>query len=601
MRNQKTIGLLCERVDQALGSTPADLVIKDVTILSVADGSLHLGDIAINGGTIVGVYDNYKGQKEIDGTGLTAVPGFIDTHVHVESSLIRPEEFDRLVLPLGTTTAMCDPHEISNVMGEKGLKYFLDASMNLAMDMFVQLSSCVPASPLETAGAHLSAQTLARYKNHPRTTGLAEFMDIGGVLRKDPKVLAKLAAFQDRHIDGHLPGVTGFALNAMMACGVRNCHESTDLLQATEKLRKGLIVLIREGTICKDLPKLISLIEPYAAARLSFCTDDRKPTDIVREGHIDHLVRSAIAQGADPACVYRIASLSAAEGFGLRDRGIIAPGRKADIVLLSDYRSCTIHSVIKNGEVVTDDTFARRPITEPVGYNSVKLQPVTEADFIVPPRAGLTDVIGLLENQIVTTHLQRTLPVNEHGERQVDLNNDILKMVVFERHGINGNVGRGFIKGFGIKDGAIASTHGHDSHNLTVIGSNDRDMALAVNHAIKMQGGFVVVQNGRVTGKLALPIAGLMSDGSYEGVVRGQLVLDHALANLKVQIPNPILYLAFMPLCVIPTLRVTDFGITRFDPSIGDQGPVLIDDQRRPAARRPRTARRTGPAAAVDA
>lgn len=574
---QKSVG---QDIDQALTREPADLVIKNATILSVTDGSLNVGDIAIRGQKIIGTHDRYHGKQEIDGRGLFAVPGFIDTHCHIESTLVSPHEYDRLVTPRGTTTVVCDPHEICNVVGEKGLKYFLESARHTVTDLFVQLSSCVPATSLETAGAKLGARTLAKYKDDPYTLGLAEFMDIGGVLNKNPATLAKLAAFQGHHIDGHLPNITGFALNAMMCCGVRNCHESTGLDEAVEKLRKGLIVLIREGTAAKNLSALVPLIRPFTASRIGFATDDRKPTDLIKEGGIDHIIRNAIAQGADPASVYRIASLSAAEGFGLRDRGVIGANQKADIVLLRNLETCDIHTVIKNGQPVTNASFSASPFVEPVGYDSVKIPPVTPQDFVIPGPQRVVNVIGLIPNQIVTQALRETPSANHQGELVADPSRDLLKMAVLERHGHNGNIARCFVKGFGFKEGAIASTHGHDSHNITVVGTDDASMALAVNRIRDLQGGFVLVHQGQVKAEVPLPIAGLMSDKPGYMVAEELNQFNRQVTRMGASVENPILHLAFLSLCVIPTLKLTDHGLTRFDPAQGDLGPVLIDDQR---------------------
>lgn len=577
-----------KRIDQAMKRVPADLVIKNVTLLNVATGETAVTDIAITDDTIVGIYGQYEGKQEIDGTGLTAVPGFIDTHVHVESSLVTPSEFDRMVLPRGTTTVICDPHEMANVMGEAGLQYFLDSARHTVMDLYVQLSSCVPATGLETSGATLEVAELKKFRNHPNTLGLAEFMNLGGVWGKDPNALDKLVAFQGKQIDGHMPGIGGFALNALACCGIRNCHESTGLSEAMEKLRKGVNILIREGSVCKDLKALYGLIEPFKAPRLSFCTDDRKPVDIVKEGHIDHIIRTAIRYGADIATTYRIASLSAAEGFGLRNVGLIAPGYRADIVLVRDLRQCDVTSVIKNGKIVTEESFPDRAPVAAVGYNSVKLNHVTPEMLAVRGDGQETPVIGLIRDQIVTTSEQANLPVDAAGRVLADPENDILKLAVLERHGKNGNIARCFVRGFGIKQGAIASTHGHDSHNITVLGSNDHDMALAVNHVREMQGGFVAAQNGRVIGELALPVAGLMSDLPYEQVAADLTKFRQAVAKLNPAVNDPLLHLAFLSLCVIPTLKLTDKGLVLFDPAKGDEAPVLIDDQRRqpPPARR---------------
>src|SRR5277367_3599315 len=374
--------VLEQRIDQALGRTPADLVVRNSRILDLVTGELRAGDIAICGERIVGILDSYRGQNEIDGKGCIAVPGFIDSHVHCESTLVVPSEFDRCVLPRGTTTAICDPHEICNVLGQEGLKYFLESAMATAMDLRIQLSSCVPATNLETSGARLTVSDLAPYRHHPKVIGLAEFMNVPGVLNKDPECLDKLAAFQDQHIDGHAPLLSGKPLNAYLSCRISNCHETTTLKEGREKLSKGMQVLIREGTVSKDLAALAPLINDFTSPFLGFCTDDRNPLDICEEGHVDYLVRRAIALGAPAAAVYRTASWSAARGFGLTDRGLIAPGYLADLLLLDDLESCAIHSVFRRGHKVTPETFTdtfagtlpARTLHQPPSGNSVRLQ-----------------------------------------------------------------------------------------------------------------------------------------------------------------------------------------------------------------------------------
>ena len=585
---------LANRIDQALGNELADLVIKNVSILNVVTGEITISDIAITNGTIVGTYNSYHGRQEIDGTGKTAVAGFIDSHVHVESSMIAPLEFDRCVLPYGTTTAICDPHEMANVLGGAALRFFQKSAERTIMDLFVQVSSCVPATPLETSGARIEAAELSKLSKHSQTLGLAELMNIGGVLGKDPQVLDKVAAFQAGHIDGHLPGISDYALNAMLCCGIRNCHESTTENQALEKLRKGVQVFIREGTVCKDMAALQPLITTQLSPFLGFCTDDRNPLEIAREGHINHLIRTAIRLGSAPKDVYRIASWSAAQGFGLhrnspkgQARGLIAPGYKADIVLLNNVETCDIDTVIKNGKVVTEETFKKRAPVAPIGYNSIKIREIAPVDFKVEANSyeGPQDVIGLIAHQIMTEHLQLHLP-QEKGYLVPDPANNVLKISVIERHGKNGNIAVGFVKGFDFKSGAIASSVGHDSHNITVVGATDEDMALAVNTVRANQGGFAVVKEGQVVGSIALPIAGLMSDQPYE-TVRDQLqLLDSTIRSAGFGGVDSFMALAFLPLSVIPNLKLTDFGLVRFSPQNGDQGPVLINDQRnlRPTA-----------------
>ena len=551
-------------IDQARGLAEADLVIKDTRFLNVVTGEVARGDIAISGDRIIGTYDEYRGRQEIDGRDLTCVPGFIDTHVHCESTLVSPLEFDRCALPRGTTTAICDPHEIANVLGAEGIRYFQDSAAQAVMDLRIQLSSCVPATHLETAGARLEAADLLALAGHPNGLGLAEFMNFPGVLFKDPQVMEKLVAFQDVHIDGHSPLLTGRDLNAYLSCGIRNCHETTSIPEAEEKLRKGMQILIRDGSIAKDVKTLSPLIKPETSPFLSFCTDDRNPLDIAEEGHLDHLIRAAIASGAPLAHVYRAASWSAARGFGLSDRGLIAPGKLADIVLLNDLQTCAVAGVIKAGRRVGPELFATRaPVAAP-GLASVKARTVQASDFRVPWPQPSTPVIGILPGKIITARLQATLPWAD-GALSPDVEQDILKVAVIERHGRNGNIGRGFVKGFGFRGGALASSVGHDSHNLCVVGDDDADMAVAVNRLRELQGGFVAVRGGNVVAELALPIAGLMSTGSFESVEHGLLDLRAAVRAMGCPLPEPFLQLAFLPLPVIPHLKITDMGLVDVD------------------------------------
>ncbi|KAA0684170.1 adenine deaminase [Roseomonas genomospecies 6] len=555
---------LKKRIGQALGETKADLVIKDTRFLNVVTGEIAAGDIALCGDRIVGTYDSYEGTEEIDGRGLTVVPGFIDTHVHCESTCVTPLEFDRCVLPRGTTTAICDPHEICNVLGEKGLRYFLDCAEGTVLDLRVQLSSCVPATELETSGARLEAADLLRHKDHPKVLGLAEFMNFPGVFHKVDGVLDKLAAFDGRHIDGHAPLLSGRELNAYLSCGIRNCHETTSAPEAMEKLRKGMQVLIRDGSVSKDVHALAPVIQPETSPFLGFCTDDRNPLDIAEEGHMDHLIRSAIRLGAPMAHVYRAATWSAARGFGLFDRGLVAPGQRADLVLLDDLEDCAVNRVIRNGRVVTPDIFAKRPAVSPVGLRSVKLHPVTAEDFAVPAAGSVQSVIGVLPGKIITAHLRLEVPARD-GRLVADPDRDILKICVFARHGTNQNVGRGFASGFHFREGALASSVGHDSHNICVVGASDEDMAVAVNRLIELQGGFVAVRNGAVVGELALPLAGLMSLEPFETVERHLRSLRASVREMGCPLAEPFLQLAFLPLPVIPHLKITDRGLVDVD------------------------------------
>ena len=565
MRDFLSISQLSDIIEQARGQAPADLVIKHVGILDLTSGEIRTGDIAIAGDRIVGTHETYRGATEIDGRGLTAVPGFIDAHVHCESTLVTPLEFDRCVVPRGTTTAICDPHEISNVLGIAGLKYFLECAAVTVMDLRVQLSSCVPSSPLETSGATLEAEDLLPFKHHPKVLGLAEFMNVPGVLARDPKVLKKLAAFSDVQIDGHAPLLSSYDLNAYLAAGMRNCHETTSAAEAREKLRKGMQILVREGTVSKDLAALAELITTERAPFLAFCTDDRNPLDIAEEGHVDHLIRAAIKKGVKPLNAYRAATWSAARHFGLVDRGLVAPGQRADLVLLEDLETCRVKQVICRGTPVTPDRFRARPDVPLVGLDSVKLRPVTAETFYVPAGVGgPPPVIGIRPGQILTDRL--ALPVvRRDGAFVADVASDVLKVAVLGRHNTEGKVGRGFVHGFGLARGAIASSVGHDSHNVCVIGCSDADMAVAVNRLIELKGGFVAAADGQVVAELALPIAGLMSDQPFETVEQGLRRLRAAVTGLGTPLHEPFLQMAFLPLPVIPHLRITDRGLVDVD------------------------------------
>jgi adenine deaminase len=551
-------------IDQGAGRTEADLVIKNVRLLDVITGSVTRTDIAICGERIVGTYDDYRGRHEIDGRGLFAVPGFIDTHFHVESSLLTPLEYDRCVLPHGITTAICDPHEIANVLGLSGIRYILDCAQHTIMDLRVQLSSCVPATAFETSGARLEAVDLLPLRDHPKVIGLAEFMNFPGVLAKEPGVLDKLAAFSEGHIDGHAPLLTGRDLNAYLATRIRTDHEATGLAEAREKLAKGMTVLIREGSVCKDLHALVPLIDQNTSSFLAFCTDDRNPLEIASEGHLDYMIRTAIAQGAPRHHVYRMASWSAANVFGLRDRGLIAPGWRADIVLLEDLETCSVRQVIAGGRMVDDILFDARPKIAPVGLDSMKAEKVSPSDFRISASGASTQIIGVVPGKIITERVVRDLPLH-NGEKEIDLASDIIKVAVVARHGRSRNIGRGFVKGFGLQRGAIASSVGHDSHNICVVGASDGDMALAVNRLIDLGGGFIVAACGEIRAEMALPLAGLMSLETVDAVHEALSPLHAAARALGCSVMEPFLQVAFLPLPVIPHLKITDFGMFDVD------------------------------------
>jgi adenine deaminase len=542
------------------GLMPVDIVLRGGKVLDLVTGALMEGDVAICGDVIVGTCGHYEAAQIIDVTGLTLVPGFIDTHLHIESSLVTPLEFDRCVAPHGVTTAICDPHEIANVIGTDGIRYFQRASGHSLMDIRVQLSSCVPSTEMETAGARIEAGDLAALTDHPAGIGLAEMMNYPGVLAGDAGLLAKLELFRGGHIDGHAPQLSGRDLNGYIAAGIRTEHEATTEAEAREKLQKGMRVLIREGSVSKDMAALAPLLTDLTAPYMCLCTDDRNPLDIAEQGHLDYMIRSLIGRGVPVLAAYRAASLSAAEAFGLKDRGLIAPGKRADIVALGTLEDCDVRMVFCGGVQVTDAAFAARATVPPVGRASVKAPAVTARDFRTGGNRESTDVIGIIEGKIITQHLHEVIPITD-GDKRPDPARDLVKIAVIERHGKNGNIATGFVRGFGLQGGAIASTVCHDHHNIAVVGVDYEDMALAANRLGQIEGGFVVVRDGQVLAELALPVAGLMSLEPFEEV-RDRLVdLRAAARDLGVTLEEPFLQLAFLALPVIPALKITDRGL----------------------------------------
>jgi adenine deaminase len=552
------------RIAQGRGDEPADLVLRGGRVWCMVTGARIAGDVAICGDTVVGIGAEYQGRRVIDVSGKLLVPGFIDTHLHIESSCITPFEFDRCVAPRGVTTAICDPHEIANVAGADGIRYFLDAATRTVMDIRVNLSSCVPSTHMETAGALLDAADLVALRGHPKVIGLAEFMNYPGVIHRDPGCMDKLAAFAGGHIDGHAPLLSGRDLNAYVAAGIRTEHEATSAAEAREKLQRGLRVLIREGSVSKDLEALAEILTPLTAPYLCLCTDDRNPLDISEHGHLDYMIRRLIEKGCDPFSVYRAASLSAAEAFGLKDRGQIAPGKRADIVVLDDPRECRAVMVLCGGVVADAAAFAGRSLIAPVARRSVHLPPVGADSFRHAGVSDETPVIGIVEGKIITRHLRERIAVVE-GDKRPDPARDLARIAVVERHGRNGQVATGFVRGFGMTRGAIGSTVCHDHHNVAVVGQDYADMALAVRRLGEIEGGFVVVAGGEVVAELALPVAGLMSLEPFEHVRDRLVSLRAAARSLGVVLDEPFLQLAFLALPVIPHLKITDHGLVDVD------------------------------------
>ncbi len=555
---------LIEKISQGLAAKKADIVLRGGRVFDLITGDLLEGDVAICGDTIVGTCENYSGKKIIDVNDMILVPGFIDTHLHIESSMVTPFEFERCVLPLGVTTAICDPHEIANVVGVDGVKYFQEASEHTIMDIFVQLSSCVPSTSMETSGANINSSDLHRLKGHSSNIGLSEMMNYPGVINLDDEIIRKLELFSGGHIDGHAPQLSGKELNAYIAAGIKTEHEATSKSEALEKLQKGMRILIREGSVSKDLKSLHTLINDYTSPYICLCTDDRNPLDIEEYGHIDFMIRTLIKMGVSPLNAYRSASLSASEAFGLNDRGLIAPGKKADIVILDNLEECRAKTVICGGKVIDENLFSNVKRVSPIGLNSVKSKDLNKSDFITKDKIQNTSVIGIIEGKIITEHILEDIPIID-GDKAPDISRDLVRVSVIERHGKNNNIANGFVRGFGLKKGAVASTVAHDHHNIVSIGVEYEDMALACNRIKEIDGGFVIASKGKIISELPLPIAGLMSIESFE-TVRNQLVeLRKSAKDLGIILEEPFLQLAFLALPVIPSLKITDFGMVDVD------------------------------------
>lgn len=564
---------------------PADLLIRGGSLLDTRNGRLVDGEVSVRGGRIAGVHapgDGPDAAEVIDAAGTVLSPGFINTHLHVESSLVTPQEYERMVLPRGTTTIVCDPHEMANVLGRRAFDFFLDQARNMVLDMKVGLSSCVPATALGTSGAALPAEDLRDYMDLPEVAGLAEMMDIGGMLGDDPGVLAKLELFRGRYIGGHMPLIDDSEkLAKFRRLGILDDHESVSRAEAEAKLAAGLNVLIREGTAAQNLEALVGLIGPQNAGRLAFCTDDRHPNEVRAEGELDHIVRKAIAlyhpadHGPDKQAhilrVYQMATLWGAENFGFTDRGAIEPGMLADLLLLPDLEECRPTLVLKDGRPVDADRFAARQAIDPRAYGAYDTvhfkgrERIAPADLIAPAKDGASPVIRIVPGQIVTDYAELTLPQDANGHLQSDPAQDVAKLAVIERHGRNGNIGVGFVQGFGLNDGAIGSSLAHDDHNLILAGSDDAQIAQAANRLKELGGGFVLISKGEVVAEQPLPVAGLMSDRPWEEVADRQDRLLDAVGRMGLAMRDPTMTLAFLALPVIPDIKLCDRGLTRFN------------------------------------
>ena len=557
---------LTRLVSVARGDESADLILADARVVNVFTGEIIRADVAVAGGFIaaVGDYNNAETIKNLNGAFV--VPGLIDAHMHMESSMLPPPQFVRLAVPHGTTSVIIDPHEIANVLGSAGVRFMIEASQGLPLGVHVAVPSCVPATDMETAGAALAADDIADLMKLDEVVSLGEMMNFPGVVFAVPDVINKVKVGLSKRVDGHCPGLTGKHLQAYISAGISNDHESTTLEEAREKLRSGLKVFVREGTAAKNLEALLPLLTPENKHRFCFCTDDRHPRDIQTEGHIDHIIRKAVKLGLDPVIAVQVASHFPAVHFGLARKGAVAAGYRADILVVDDLREFNIKQVYNAGRLVAENGeylggSGTDDIRPPV--NTVHLpKSLSESSFVVkcPENAGKIRVIGMQLHQLTTTELIEK-PTVADGCIVADVRRDILKLAVIERHKATGNIGLGFIHGFGIKHGALGSTVGHDSHNMTIIGTNDSDMLLAARALAEAGGGQVVVKDGEVLAIMPLPIAGLMSDAPAETLIQQQTELYRAYRSLESDVDDPFMTLSFMPLAVIPKLKLTDRGL----------------------------------------
>jgi len=548
------------------GEQPADLLLKNARVVNVASCEIIETSVAVFGRYIAGLGD-YKARRTEDLKGRFLAPTFLDGHIHLESTLLAPGEFAHVVVPHGTGGVVWDPHEFANVLGATALDFALNATEGLPLAVWVMLPSCVPATHMETAGASLDAQALQPFLNHPRVIGIAEVMNFPGVIHGDASVLAKVSLAQGRPVDGHAPGLVGKPLQAYLAANIGTDHECTTLEEAREKLRGGMAILIREGSTAKNLEALLPLVKPETARRFAFVSDDRHPDDLLEEGHLDATLCKAVALGLDPLLAVQLATLNTAEIFRRRDVGLIAPGRLANFVQLEDLKNFRAIRVWHEGKLVAEDgeLVAKLPTARTDGVtNTVHLGDLAERDFAVEAPGGPVRVIDLVPGQIVTGASQATLPVRS-GQLQPDPSQDIAKLVVVERHRKTGNIGKGFVRGFGLRAGALASSVAHDSHNIVCAGITDRDILLAIETLEKSGGGLCVVNERKVLAELPLPIAGLVSDRAAPEVVAGLAALAKAAASLGVKVPTPFMALSFLALPVIPHLKLTDKGLVDVD------------------------------------
>ncbi len=565
---------LTRRIEVSAHHRPADLVIRGGQIVNVFSGEITVADIAIIDGMIAGI-GSYEGKEIVDASGKWIIPGLIDGHVHIESSLLSPKEFARVVLQHGVTSVITDPHEIGSVAGVEGIRYMLEQSEGLPMDQFVMLPSCVPATPFESCAARLTAEDLEPFYSHPRVLGLAEVMDYGALAGAEPGMVEKLASAHThgKRIDGHAAGIAADQLDVYAAAGIRTDHECINAEEAKQRLALGMYVMIREGTATRDLEAILPAVNPHNARRCVFVTDDKLTDDLLDEGSVDHNVRLAIRHGLPLVTAIQMATLNTAECFGLRDRGAIAPGYIADLVLLDHLEELTIHSVYKQGRPVVIErqlqgaAFPATTLsnaTHTAALSRCHMTPLEADHLALPLRSERCNVIEVIPQSIVTRHaIEQADIVNGHFVPSVE--RDLLKLVVAERHQATGHIGRAIVKGFQLKRGAIVSTVAHDSHNLIAAGASDEELLLAIRHVTELGGGLAVIDGEQVLASLPLSIGGLLSELPYEQVYMQLGQLQQALEHIgAAQHFDPFLTLSFLALPVIPTLKLTDLGLFDF-------------------------------------